>query len=62
MQGKKLREKTLFVHGSFNVLENDFFAVTAVEKMTTEANIDRLADDLIFDLVGYFESSQAHAS
>lgn len=54
--GRTCRKKSLFVHGSYNVVENDFFAVTSVENMTTEANIDRLVGDLMFDLVAYFES------
>ena len=55
--GNPLTSGKLKAHGSYNLVENEIFAVTSARKMTEEANIDRLTDNLILSLALYFERS-----
>lgn len=57
--GDKLTSGNLKAHGSYNLVENEIFAVTSARKMAEEANIDRLIDNLILNLAFFFERSNA---
>ena len=53
--GKKLTSGKSKAHGSYNLVENEFFAVTSARKTEEEANIDRLMNNLILALALYFK-------
>ncbi|TGW14919.1 hypothetical protein EIL50_03215 [bacterium NHP-B] len=46
---------TLKAHGSFNLIEDEFFAVSSAQKTAEEANIDRLINSLVLALANYFK-------
>ena len=50
-----LTSGTLTAHGSYNLIEDEFFAVTSAQKMAEEANIDRLTNTLLLAVAFYFK-------